>query len=201
VFKVDWALSAPVPWRAAVCGDAGTLHLAGSFEELVNSERLVARGQHPDKPTVLVSQPSRFDHTRAPRGAHTLWGYCHVPNGSTVDMLPRIETQIERFAPGFRDVVLERHVMDTVAMEERDANLVGGNIGGGANTLRQLFFRPAVRRDPYATPVRGLYICSSATPPGGGVHGMCGYYAAKSALRNVFGIDVNDVLTLGPRFQ
>jgi phytoene dehydrogenase-like protein len=157
-------------------------------EQIAASEAAVARGEHPQQPLVLVSQPSRFDSTRAPDGRHTLWGYCHVPAGSTVDMLPRIEAQIERFAPGFRDCVLARHTMNTAELEARNANLVGGDIGQGANSLRQLFFRPAIRWNPYATPVRGVYLCSASTPPGGGVHGMCGYHAARSALRDVFGI-------------
>jgi phytoene dehydrogenase-like protein len=188
VFKVDWALAGPVPWRSPECARAGTLHLAGSYEELAASEALVARGEHPEHPIVLVAQPSRFDATRAPEGKHTLWGYCHVPNGSTVDMLPRIETQVERFAPGFRDLVLARHVMPPAALEARNPNLVGGDIGDGAYTLRQLFFRPVARWRPHTTPVRGLYLCSAATPPGGGVHGMCGFYAAQAALRDMFGV-------------
>ena len=172
VFKVDWALSGPVPWRSPECARAGTLHLAGSYDHVAASERMVARGEHPERPLVLAAQPSRFDPTRAPEGMHTLWGYCHVPNGSTVDMLSRIETQVERFAPGFRDLVLARHVMPPAALEAKNPNLVGGDIGDGAYTLRQLFFRPVVRRRPHTTPVRGLYLCSAATPPGGGVHGM-----------------------------
>jgi phytoene dehydrogenase-like protein len=187
VFKVDWALAEPVPWRAEECRQAGTLHLGGTFGEFAASEAAVARGEHPERPTVLLAQPSLFDRSRAPGDAHTLWGYCHVPSGSTVDMLPRIEAQIERFARGFRDRVLARHVMTTAELEAHNPNLVGGDIGQGANTLRQLFFRPVVRRNPYKTPVRGLYLCSSSTPPGGGVHGMCGYHAAKSALEEVFG--------------
>jgi phytoene dehydrogenase-like protein len=188
VFKVDWALATPVPWKRPECHGAGTLHLCGRVEQIAASEAAVARGEHPQQPLVLVSQPSRFDSTRAPDGRHTLWGYCHVPAGSTVDMLPRIEAQIERFAPGFRDCVLARHTMNTAELEARNANLVGGDIGQGANSLRQLFFRPAIRWNPYATPVRGVYLCSASTPPGGGVHGMCGYHAARSALRDVFGI-------------
>jgi len=186
VFKVDWALAEPVPWRAEECRQAGTLHLGGTFDEFAASEAAVARGEHPERPTVLLAQPSLFDRSRAPGDAHTLWGYCHVPSGSTVDMLPRIEAQIERFAPGFRDHVLARHVMTTAELEARNPNLVGGDIGQGANTLRQLFFRPVMRWNPYKTPVRGLYLCSSSTPPGGGVHGMCGYHAAKTALEEVF---------------
>jgi phytoene dehydrogenase-like protein len=187
VFKIDWALTAPVPWRSSPCRSAGTLHLVGSLEDCAASESAVWRGEHPERPFVLVAQPSLFDDSRAPTGYHTLWAYCHVPNGSTIDMAPRIEAQIERFAPGFRDCILARHVMDSRALERHNANLVGGDIGGGANTLRQIFFRPVARRVPYATPVRGLYLCSASTPPGGGVHGMCGYHAARAVLRETFG--------------
>lgn len=180
--KVDWALSAPVPWRDRACADAGTVHLGGTLEEIVASEHAPWNGEHAEKPFVLVAQPSLFDASRAPEGKHTLWGYCHVPNGSNVDMSERIERQIERFAPGFRDCILHRRVTTASELHLSNANLVGGDIGGGANTLRQLFFRPAVRANPYATSVKGLYLCSSSTPPGGGVHGMCGMYAARSAL-------------------
>ena len=182
-FKVDWALSGPVPWRSPECGRAGTLHLAGDLREIMASEAAAWSGEHADRPFVLVAQPSLFDPTRAPQGRHTLWGYCHVPNGSSFDMTSRIEAQIERFAPGFRDLILARSMMGPRELQSRNANLVGGDISGGANTLGQLFFRPAFRRVPYATPVTGLYICSSSTPPGGGVHGMCGYYAARAALK------------------
>lgn len=195
VFKVDWALAEPVPWRSPECRAAGTLHLAGSFGEVVESERLVAVGEHPERPTVLLAQPTLFDPSRAPPGAHTVWGYCHVPHGSTVDMLPRIEGQIERFAPGFRERVLGRHVMTSADLERHNPNLVGGDIGEGANTLRQLFWRPVSGLHPYRTPMRGLYLCSASTPPGGGVHGMCGYHAARTALHDVFGITIDDVMT------
>jgi phytoene dehydrogenase-like protein len=186
VFKLDWALAGPVPWAAEPCHRAGTLHLGGTLPEIALSEREVAAGRHPERPFVLVAQQSRFDPTRAPAGHDTLWGYCHVPNGSTVDMTARIEAQIERFAPGFRDLVLARSVMDPAAIERHNANYVGGDINGGVQDLRQLFTRPAPRLDPYATPNRRLYFCSSATPPGGGVHGMCGYHAARSALRRAW---------------
>ena len=189
VFKVDWALAGAVPWRSPECASAGTVHLAGTYDDVATSEALVARGDHPERPLVLVAQPSRFDATRAPDGKHVLWGYCHVPNGSTFEMLPRIEAQIERFAPGFRDLVLARHVMPPAALEAKNPNLVGGDIGDGAYTLRQMFFRPVLRWRPHTTPVRGLYLCSAATPPGGGVHGMCGFYAARAALHDVFGVD------------
>jgi phytoene dehydrogenase-like protein len=188
VFKVDWALAAPVPWRDPAWQDAGTLHLAGSFEEIAASEAAVARGEHPERPVVLLVQSSNFDRSRAPDGAQTLWGYCHVPAGSTVDMLPRIEAQIERFAPRFRERVLARHVFTAADIEVHNPNMVGGDIGEGANTLRQLFFRPVIRRNPYRTPTPGMYICSSSTPPGGGVHGLCGYHAARVALQEVFGM-------------
>ena len=197
VFKVDWALADAVPWRDEACRQAGTLHLGGTFDEIEAGEAAIERGEHPERPMVLVAQPSCFDASRAPRGSHTLWGYCHVPNGSTVDMLPRIEGQIERFAPGFRERVLARHVMTTSDLEARNPNLVGGDIGGGANTLAQLFFRPLARRHPCKTPVRGLYLCSASTPPGGGVHGMCGYHAAAAALADLFGMRADRVLTIG----
>ncbi|MDB4910495.1 MAG: phytoene dehydrogenase family FAD-dependent oxidoreductase, partial [Gemmatimonadetes bacterium] len=187
VCKVDWALSAPVPWRDAECATAGTLHLGGTLVELIASEEAPWRGEHAEKPFVLLAQPSLFDATRAPAGKHTLWGYCHVPNGSSVDMSDRIERQIERFAPGFRDCILQRRVTRASELDHDNANLNGGDIGGGANTLRQLFFRPAVRRVPYATSVKGLYLCSASTPPGAGVHGLCGMYAARAALADLHG--------------
>lgn len=187
VFKVDWALAAPVPWASPECARAGTVHLGGTFEEIAASEAAVGRSEHPERPFVLLAQPSMFDSTRAPDGLHTLWGYCHVPSGSTVDMLPRIEAQIERFAPGFRERVLARHTMNSAQLEARNANLVGGDIAAGANTLRQLLFRPVMKWNPYSTSLRGVYLCSASTPPGGGVHGLCGYHAARSALHEVFG--------------
>ncbi len=180
-FKIDYALSQPVPWRAADCGRAITVHLGGSFEEIAAAEHDVASGREAERPFVLVAQPSLCDPSRAPEGKHALWAYCHVPNGSTFDMTERIDAQIERFAPGFRDCVLARHVSSPAALETMDANLAGGDISGGAMTLRQMFFRPT--RSGYATGVPKLYLCSASTPPGGGVHGMCGYHAAKLALR------------------
>ena len=183
-FKVDWALSAPVPWRARECSSAATVHLGATLVEIARSERLAARGFHGDKPYVLLVQPSLFDDSRAPPGQHTLWAYCHVPNGSEFDMTSRIEAQIERFAPGFHETILARHVANPAALERRNANLVGGDINGGAPDLSQMFLRPTRRL--YATPVRGLYLCSSSTPPGGGVHGMCGHYAARAALSQMF---------------
>ncbi|MGA2205502.1 MAG: NAD(P)/FAD-dependent oxidoreductase [Terracidiphilus sp.] len=180
-FKIDYALSQPVPWRAAHCRRAITVHLGGSFEEIAAAEYAVAHGHEAERPFVLVAQPTLYDSSRAPGGKHILWAYCHVPNGSTADMTERIESQIERFAPGFRDCVLARHVSAPAALEAMDANLVGGDIGGGAMTLRQVFFRPAA--GGYATGAPKLYLCSASTPPGGGVHGMCGYHAARLALR------------------
>jgi phytoene dehydrogenase-like protein len=184
-FKLDYALAAPVPWTAPECRGAGTLHLGGTMEEIARSEDEVARGRHAARPFVLVAQQSVFDATRAPAGGHTLWAYCHVPNGSAVAATAAIESQIERFAPGFRDLILARSVMGTAALEAYNANYVGGDINGGAADLRQLVTRPVARRVPYATPDRRLFICSSSTPPGGGVHGMSGRHAARAALRGV----------------
>jgi phytoene dehydrogenase-like protein len=182
-FKVDWALDGPVPWTAEACRRAGTVHLGGTLAQIAASERAVAEGRHPERPYVLIAQQSLFDSTRAPAGRHTLWGYCHVPNGSTVDMTGRIESQIERFAPGFRDRILARNVQPPAALERYNENYVGGDINGGLGDWGQLFTRPVPRLVPYATPIEGLYLCSSSTPPGGGVHGLCGYYAARAALR------------------
>jgi phytoene dehydrogenase-like protein len=187
VFKIDYALSSPPPWRAKDCRAAGTLHLGGSLEEIAESENAVAAGRHPERPFVLVAQQSLFDSTRAPEGRQTLWAYCHVPRGSERDMTEAIERQIERFAPGFRDCVLARHSARASEMGQTNANLLGGDINGGANDLRHLFVRPVFGSAPYRTPRRGLYLCSSSTPPGGGVHGMCGFHAARTALRDIFG--------------
>ncbi len=180
VFKVDYALNAPIPWKAADCSRAATVHLGGTFEEIAVSEKAVRTGQHADRPFVLLAQPSLFDSSRAPVGKHTAWAYCHVPNGSSVNMLEKLENQIERFAPAFRDCILARRVFSPVDLENMDANLVGGDIGGGAMDIRQVLFRPSMGH--YATSARDIYICSASTPPGGGVHGMCGYNAAKMAL-------------------
>jgi len=180
VFKVDYALKAPIPWKAPGCLRAATVHLGGSFEEIAASEKAVRIGQVADRPFVLLAQPSLFDSSRAPAGKHTAWAYCHVPNGSKVNMLEKLEDQIERFAPGFRDCILERRVFSPADLESMDANLVGGDIGGGVMDIRQFLFRPTWRH--YATSARDVYICSASTPPGGGVHGMCGYHAAKMAL-------------------
>ncbi|HZS16135.1 MAG TPA: NAD(P)/FAD-dependent oxidoreductase [Candidatus Dormibacteraeota bacterium] len=185
-FKVDWALDGPVPWRDVRCAQAGTVHCCGSFAEVIESEAAVARGEHPQRPFVLLTQPSFADPTRTPAGKHAVWGYCHVPNGSRVDMTERIEAQIERFAPGFRDRILQRSVMGPVALQEYNPNYVGGDINGGLQDLRQLFTRPAIRPLPYTTPDRSLYIGSSSTPPGGGVHGIAGMLAAEAALRRAY---------------
>ena len=187
MFKIDYALSAAVPWRAAECRAAGTIHLGGSLDEIAASERAVARGEHPERPFVLLAQQSLFDRSRAPGDQQTLWAYCHVPYGSDRDMTEPIERQIERFAPGFRDCVLARHVAGASALEGSNPNLVGGDINGGAADLWQLFARPVMSPSPYRSPRRGFYLCSSSTPPGGGVHGMCGYHAARTALRDIFG--------------
>ena len=184
-FKLDYALSGPVPWRAEECRRAGTVHLGGTFEEIAAGELAVARGSHPERPFVLTAQPSRIDPTRAPAGKHTLWAYCHVPGGSNVDMTAAIEAQIERFAPGFRDLVLARAARGPAQIEADNPNYVGGDINGGMASLSQTLARPVARISPYTTPNPKLFICSSATPPGGGVHGMCGYHAARAALRGV----------------
>ena len=181
VFKVDWALDGPIPWRAPACRQAGTVHVGGAFDEVVAAEDAVAEGGVAERPFVILAQPTVADPTRAPAGKHVGWAYCHVPNGSTVDMCERIEAQVERFAPGFTSRILARQVMGPADIERHNANNVGGDINGGIADLRQLFIRPTSRL--YATPNRQLYLCSSSTPPGGGVHGMCGYYAARAALR------------------
>ncbi len=186
VFKIDYALDGPVPWKASECLRAGTVHLGGTLPEVALSERQVANGQPPEKPYVLTAQQSLFDATRAPEGKHTLWAYCHVPNGSTFDMTERIEDQIERFAPGFRDRILAKHTLNPVQMEQYNANYIGGDINGGLANLMQFFTRPTIRISPYTTPNKRIYICSSSTPPTGGVHGMCGYYAAQAALRRAW---------------
>jgi phytoene dehydrogenase-like protein len=183
VFKVDFALDGPIPWEAAGCRRGGTVHLGGTLEEIAAGEATVARGEHPERPFILLAQQSLFDDTRAPAGKHTVWAYCHVPNGSTFDMTGRIEAQIERFAPGFRERILAKRAAGTTELEQWNPNLVGGDINGGYMDLRQLFTRPMPRPNPYSTPARGLYICSSSTPPGGGVHGMSGYLAARVVSR------------------
>lgn len=183
VFKVDFALDGPIPWKAQECEGAGTIHLGGTLEEIAASEDAVMRGYHAERPYVLLAQQSVFDPSRAPASQHTVWAYCHVPNGSTLDMSGRIEEQIERFAPGFRDRILACSTIDAAGYQRYNPNYVGGDINGGTQDLRQLFTRPVARLNPYTTPNKRLYICSSSTPPGGGVHGMCGYYGARAALR------------------
>jgi phytoene dehydrogenase-like protein len=183
VFKLDLAIDEPIPWSAAECRQAGTVHLGATLEEITAAEQAVWDGRHPERPYVLVAQQSLFDSSRAPAGKHTVWAYCHVPNGSTVDMTEAIEAQIERFAPGFRDTILARSQMNTAAIESYNQNYIGGDINGGVQDMFQLYTRPALRLIPYRTPNPKYYICSSSTPPGGGVHGMCGYHAAKAALR------------------
>lgn len=187
-FKVDWALTEPVPWENEDCKKAGTLHLGGTFEEIAEAEQAVWEGKHHDKPYILLSQPSLFDDTRAPEGKHTLWAYCHVPNGSEKDMTEVIENQIERFAPGFKETIISKSTMNTKQFESYNANYLGGDINGGAQFFNQLFGRPVLKWDPYKIPENSMYICSSSTPPGGGVHGMCGYNAAQSVLKNEFGL-------------
>ena len=184
VFKMDWTLSAPVPWRAEACRRAGTLHLGGTLAEIARGEHAAWHGASSDRPYVLVVQPSLFDDSRATAGTQTLWAYCHVPHGSPLDMSAVIESQIERFAPGFRDCIVARHAMGPAALEQRNANLVGGDIAGGAAHLAQIFTRPVATLNPYKTPIDGVFLCSSSTPPGVGVHGMCGHNAAQAALRD-----------------
>jgi phytoene dehydrogenase-like protein len=183
-FKMDWALNAPIPWMSPSCRDAGTVHIGASFEEIAQSELDAWSGKHAERPFVILAQPSLFDPARAPEGKHTAWAYCHVPHASTFDMTERIEAQIERFAPGFRQTILARSVLSPQALERHNANLVGGDIGGGAMNLAQLFTRPTRRL--YSTPIPNVFLCSASTPPGPGVHGMCGHWAAKRALRQCF---------------
>ena len=183
VFKVDYAVSSPIPWKAAECSRSATVHLGGTLEEIALSEDAMRHDRHAERPFVLLAQPTLFDPSRAPEGKHIAWAYCHVPNGSDFDMLPRMEAQIERFAPGFRDCILARHVFSPAALQAMDANLIGGDIGGGLVNLPQFLFRPTMRQ--YATSARDIFLCSSSTPPGGGVHGMCGYNAAKLALQRM----------------
>jgi phytoene dehydrogenase-like protein len=184
-FKLDWALDGPIPWTASECGRAGTVHLGGTLEEISASEWGAWSGRPGGSPFVLLAQTSLFDETRAPAGKHTAWAYCHVPNGASLDMTERIEAQVERFAPGFRELILGRHTMGPAELEAHDRNLVGGDLNGGAMDLGQLFFRPVRKLVPYRTPLKGVYLCSSSTPPGGGVHGMCGYSAARVALADL----------------
>ncbi len=186
IFKLDYALAGPVPWRAEACRQAGTIHLGGTLAEIAAAERAPWQGRHAERPYVLIAQPTVFDPSRAPAGHHTLWAYCHVPHGSTIDMTNAIEQQIERFAPGFGDLILARAVHNSAALEALNPNYVGGDINNGVQDWRQLWTRPVAQWNPYATPMKGLYLCSAATPPGGGVHGMCGFYAAETALQREF---------------
>lgn len=189
VFKMDWALSAPIPWRDPACLRSATVHLSGTLDEITHAQAIVHDGRTGDRPFVLCGQPSLFDPTRAPPGKHTAWAYCHVPSGSEVDMAAAIEARIEEFAPGFRELVLARASINPRQLAAYNPNYVGGDINGGLSDWRQLFFRPVASTDPYATGAPDIFLCSASTPPGGGVHGMCGYFAAASALHHVFGLD------------
>jgi phytoene dehydrogenase-like protein len=193
VFKMEWALDGPIPWRAPECARALTVHLGASPEEIIEAEDAPLAGRIPERPFVLLGQPTLFDPSRAPAGRHIAWGYCHVPFGSAEDMTARIEAQVERFAPGFRDRVIARVALGPAELERHDPNLVGGDISAGAMELRQIFFRPVMRLVPYETPLRGVYLCSASTPPGGAVHGMCGYYAAVAALGHSVLLPVHNV--------
>jgi phytoene dehydrogenase-like protein len=194
VFKIDWALDGPIPWRDPAVLDASTVHVGGTLDEIAAAEAAVWRGEHPERPFVLLVQQSQFDPTRAPAGKHTGYAYCHVPAGSTADLTQAIERQIERFAPGFRDRVLARHIMSAADFERYNPSFVGGAITGGVADLAQLVGRPVVRWNPYATPNPRVFLCSGSTPPGGGVHGMCGYHAARTALRRIERLPVGSLL-------
>jgi phytoene dehydrogenase-like protein len=185
VFKLDWALDSPIPWRAGECSRAATVHLGASLAEITASERAAWRQTTVELPYVILAQQSLFDPTRAPAGMHTAWAYCHVPNGDATDMSSRIEAQVERFAPGFRERIIGRSAMGPAALQAHNPNYVGGDINGGAGDLRQLLTRGLARRSPYTTPLPGVFLCSSSTPPGGGVHGLCGFHAARAALRGL----------------
>jgi phytoene dehydrogenase-like protein len=188
VFKIDWALDGAIPFAAAECRQAGTVHIGNTFSEIAGSELQTFKGKISEKPFVLLTQQSLFDPSRAPEGKHTVWAYCHVPNGSQTDMTEAIEKQVERFAPGFRERILAKHTMNTFQMETYNPNYIGGDINGGIIDITQLYTRPAIKFSPYRTSAKGIYICSSSTPPGGGVHGMCGYHAARRALKDVFNL-------------
>ncbi|OGX81904.1 FAD-dependent oxidoreductase [Hymenobacter lapidarius] len=198
VFKIDWALAKPIPFTNPDCRRAGTVHLGNTLEEIAAAEQQTWDGQHPERPFVLLAQQSLFDTTRAPAGQHTAWAYCHVPHGSTRDMTAAIEQQVERYAPGFRERILARHTLNTAQMQAYNPNYIGGDINGGVLDIGQLFTRPVLRLSPYRTSAKGLYLCSSSTPPGGGVHGMCGYHAARRALKDVFGksVELPDMVPL-----
>lgn len=188
VYKIDWALDGAVPFTAEACHKAGTVHLGGTLNDIAASEKAAWKGHVAAKPFVLLAQQSLFDDTRAPQGKHTLWGYCHMPKGNTQNMVQQIESQVERFAPGFRERILAKHIMNAKQMQDYNPNYIGGDINGGVQDIAQLFTRPVLRASPYRTSAKGLYICSASTPPGGGVHGMCGYHAAKRALKDVFNL-------------
>jgi phytoene dehydrogenase-like protein len=185
-FKIDLALAGPIPWSNPAVSRSATVHVGGTLDEIAAAEKAVWRGEHPEKPFVLLAQQSLFDPSRAPEEKHTAWAYCHVPHASTFDMTERIEAQVERFAPGFGELILARHTHTAAQMEAYNPNYIGGDINGGAQDIWQFFTRPLPSLNPYATPMKGVYLCSSSTPPGGGVHGMCGYNAARAALRQVF---------------
>ncbi|WP_336518360.1 NAD(P)/FAD-dependent oxidoreductase [Pollutibacter soli] len=193
VFKIDWALDSPIPFTAKDCSKAGTVHIGGTWNEIAHSEQQSWKGIHSRKPFVLLAQQSVFDKTRAPSGKHTAWAYCHVPSGSDKNMTDIIEQQVERFAPGFRDLISGRHTMNSKELEQYNPNYIGGDINGGAAIISQLFTRPALRYSPYRTSAKGIYVCSSSTPPGGGVHGMNGWHAAKRALKDIFKINLPPV--------
>jgi phytoene dehydrogenase-like protein len=185
VFKVDWALSQPIPWTAPECGRAGTIHIGPSTAAIAASAQAAWYGRRDEYPYIILAQPTLFDSSRAPADRHTAWAYCHVPHGSTLDMTPAIEGQVERFAPGFRETILARSALSPAALELHNANLIGGDINGGVHDMRQFLFRPVASRDPYRTPLERVFLCSASTPPGAAVHGMCGYHAARSALRRI----------------
>ena len=185
VFKIDWALSQSIPWADPNCALASTIHIGGTMAEIADAERIMWSGSHPEKPFVLLCQQSEFDDTRTPDGQHTGYAYCHVPANSTVDLTEQIETQVERFAPGFRETIIGRHTMNTQSFHRHNPNYFGGAITGGVADLRQLFTRPVPRLNPYSTPHPRIFICSASTPPGGGVHGMCGHHAARRALKRL----------------
>jgi phytoene dehydrogenase-like protein len=189
-FKIDWALSSPIPWRAPACRRAATVHIGGTFEEIARAEQAIWNGHLPEQPFTLVAQPSLFDPTRAPLGKHTAWAYAHVPFASEVDWTFLVESRIEAFAPGFRDAIMGRSVMSPAALEARDANLVGGHILGGVSSVGQIFARPVSALSPYSTPDPAIFSCSASTPPGGGVHGMCGFNAARVVLARRFGVSL-----------
>lgn len=194
VFKIDWALTNPIAFKAEICRKAGTIHLGNTIEEISASEHAAWHGKHAERPFVLLAQQTVFDSTRAPEGKHAAWAYCHVPHGSDKDMTTAIENQVQRFAPDFKDSIISRHTMNSMEIQNYNPNYIGGDINGGVINLSQLFTRPALRFSPYRTSSKGMYICSSSTPPGGGVHGMCGYHAARRALKDIFNLEASPAL-------